>query len=250
MTTRKHLALAATLLWTAFGEAGCATPGPLHVYTVAATQSSSIADHGEAIAVEVSDFLAASETLTGFAYDPFTDHLFLRLAPGNRFRVVDRPAHAVKREFTAEDVPTTGGGDLAVRPRDGHVFLVQAGESVVIELTRFGKFVRTIALAAAGPPLDGIAYDTVRDQMLVLNGGATARVTSHDLDGRFVAEVWLTEPVSLGSLGFDSEKREFYVPLPGGHTVGVFAESGKLVRTIPVPAVFVDVGPRSFLRLF
>jgi hypothetical protein len=252
MTTRKHFVCATAVICAVLGGAGCATPGPLHAYTAVSAQVSSISDRNDTTAAEVPSFLASSETLTGFAYDPFTDHLFLRLAPGNRIRVVDRPARAIKREFVAEGVPATGGGDLAVRPRDGHLFFVHPTELAVVETSRFGKLVRSIRLDAAtalAPPV-GLAYDSVRDQLLVLEGGGLGRVTVHDLDGRRVGEVGLAEPVASGSLAFDSEKRELYVPLAGGQALGVFDESGKLRRTIPAPAVFVDVGPRSFLRVF
>src|SRR5471032_2047214 len=139
MTTRKlaaRLLLAAALCALALGGGGCATPGPLHVYSLASPTAPDIADRGPEPALDVPSFLAAGETVTGFAYDPFTDHFFLRLAPGNRIRVVDRPARAVKREFVVSGLPATGGGDLAVRPRDGHIFLVHPTEPMVIELTR------------------------------------------------------------------------------------------------------------------
>lgn len=249
MTTRKHQPLAAALAAAALGLAGCATPGPLHVY-LAAPHAPSIRDEDGATTATVPSFLADGDTLTGLAYDPFTDHLFLRLAPGNRIRVVDRPARAIKREFTAEGVPATGGGDLAVRPRDGHLFLSHPTEPAVIELTRFGKFVRTIPLEAASAPADGVAYDAARDRLLVLAGGTPAHVVSYDLTGALLGTIRLAEPVAAGPLGFDSEKREYYLPLPDRQSVGVFDESGKQSRTLPAPAMFLDVGPRSFLRVF
>ena len=35
-----------------------------------------------------------------------------------------------------------------------------------------------------------------------------------------------------------------------GEEFGVFAESGRLLRTLAVNALFIDVGPRSFVRVF
>ena len=253
MTMRNHrawLILATTLALVAFGGAGCATPGLLHVYIASSVQPSGIYDQGDAATVEVPCFMAPDETLTGFAYDPFTDHLFLRLAPGNRVRVVDRPARAIKREFVAEGVPTTGGGDLAVRPRDGHLFIAHPTEPTVVELSRFGQLVRMIPLAAASAPPRGIAYDSIRNLLLVVGDASATRVSIYDLDGHLVATIPLTESIAPGSLGYDCEKRALYAPLAGGLAVGVFDETGQLRRTIPTPARFVDVGPRSFLRLF
>src|SRR6185436_8779329 len=94
--------------------AGCATPGPWHVYLGDAPAPTVVVDVSGDARTEVPSFLEPEDQLTGLAYDPFTDHLFLRLAPGNKIRVVDRPARAIKREFTIESLSTTGGGDLAV----------------------------------------------------------------------------------------------------------------------------------------
>ncbi len=248
MTTRKlAAALLAITSWLAL--AGCATPGPLHVYSIASASAPEIRDDGPAPARSGPSFLAPGETITGFAYDPFTDHFFLRLAPGNKIRVVDRPARAVKREFTAENVPTTGGGDLAVRPRDGHLFFAHPREPLVIETDRFGKFVRIIPLANLIAPAAGVAVDSVRNRLLVL-ASTVPRITVHDLDGKLVAAFPLERPVTSGALGYDAEQRELYAPLADRNGVGVFGEDGRWRRTLPPAAWFLDVGPRSFLRMF
>ena len=258
MTTRKEirarcdatLAFAAALACVGFGTAGCATPGPLHVYTIAPGQPAVVHDtSGTAPAVDVPDFLAPGETLTGFAYDPFTDHFFLRLAPGNRIRVVDRPARAVKREFKVAQLSTAGGGDLAIRPRDGHVFALESSEHAVVEFNRLGEFVRRIPLSGLPGPVAGLGYDSARDRLLVLSG-APARVTTHTLDGKLLSGAPLDREITPAALAYDSEKKEIYVPLAAGSAIGIFGEDGKCRRTLPLNATFLDVGPRSFLRLF
>lgn len=259
MTTRKEicarfgapLALAAALACVAFGESGCATPGPLHVYTIAPGQPAVVRDSSsEAPTVDVPDFLADGETITGFAYDPFTDHFFLRLTPGNRIRVVDRPARAVKREFKVAELSTAGGGDLAIRPRDGHVFALEPVERAVVEFTRLGEFLRRITLDGLPGAATGVAYDSARDRLLVLAGGGESRVNIYDPDGRMLATVALDRSVASGALGYDAGQRELYAPLAGGGMVGVFGEDGRMRRTRPLPAEWLDVGPRSFLRMF
>ncbi len=248
MTTRKLAAggaLAALLALT-----GCATPGPLHVYSLASTAHETLRDGGPEGATDVPSFLAPKETVAGMAYDPFTDHLFLRLAPGNRIRVVDRPARAIKREFEVAALPKGSGGDLAIRPRDGHVFALVPTESAVVELTRFGEFVRRFELESLAGPAAGLAYDLKRDVLFVLSGRTPAQISTHALDGKKVATVALDQPITPSSLGYDAEQKEFYVPLAKADEIGVFGEDGRLRRTLPVRAIFVDVGPRSFLRMF
>ena len=231
----------------ALAFAGCATPGPLHVYSLPAVGAEHIADRGDHGAWQVPSFVGSDEKVTGFAYDPFTDHFFLRLEPGYRIRVVDRPARAIKREFTIEDALPKGGGDLAVRPRDGHLFLLEPDG--VLETTRLGKLVRMFSLAGiAGRPA-GLAYDATHDRLLVLAADG-ARVTRHDMSGARAGELTLEEPAGP-SLGFDADRRELFAPLrarPG--EVGVFDENGRLLRTAPAAGALVDVGQRSLVRVF
>lgn len=228
---------------------GCATPGPLHVYSVAAAKASVVSDVGPGGSSAVSSFLAPGEEITGFAYDPFTDHFFLRLAPGNSIRVVDRPAKAVKREFVIEGLPANGGGDLAVKARTGHLFCLHANEARVSEATRLGKWERSFALEGLMAPAKGIAYDATRDELLVLEGGAEARVTRFDFEGHRGTSVTLAHAVQP-SLAFDSDARQIYAPLAGAAgEVGVFDEQGRLLRKLP-GGPWLDVGPRSFVRIF
>jgi len=200
--------------------------------------------------VDVPAFLEPTDELTGLAYDPFTDHFFLRLAPGNRILVVDRPARAVKRAFMIRDLPDGPGGDLAVRPRNGHIFLLLPGEPALLQLTRLGERVRTLPLVPAPLPPTGIAYDPIQDRLLILVPARPARIAAYDLEGREKGAITLDREVGA-SLAFDPERREYYVPLAGsGSPVGVFDQHGRWQRNLDGSAAFVDLGPRSFLRLF
>ena len=229
---------------------GCATPGPLHVYSLAAASLATVRDSGADTTAEVPSFIKPGEMLAGFAYDPFTDHFFLRLAPGNVIRVVDRPARAIKREFRVGELSSTGGGDLAIRPRDGHVFALEPTARDAVECTRLGEYVRRIPLEGLSTGPSGITYDVTRDQFFVLTIDPTPRITAHSLDGRILSAVELDREVKPGSLAYDSERREFYAPLAPDGAIGVFSEEGRLRRMIHGLATFVDVGPRSFLRMF
>jgi hypothetical protein len=253
MTTRKVGPRAPWALGAVLGLAGlllgsgCATPGPLHLYALETTGPERLVrDIGDRSA-DVSSFLKPEDEVTGFAYDPFTDHFFLRLAPGNSIRVVDRPARAIKREFEI-DAPT-GRGDLAVRPRDGHLFFLSGTDATVLETSRLGKRVRTVALTGVTGIPRGIAIDAVHDQLLVLAADGR-QITRHNLAGGRVGELRLEQPVG-DSLAFDAERLEFYAPLQGRPgTVGIFDAGGALRRTEAAGGAFVDVGVRSFVRVF
>lgn len=253
-STRPALLLTTALACVALGGAGCATPGPLHLYSAASTQPAIITDTttapSSAAPVDIPTFLAAGETLTGLAYDPFTDHLFLRLSPGNLIRVVDRPARAIKRTYIVAALPVTAGGDLAVRPRDGRIFFAHPSLPALIETDRFGNVIRTLALATLTAPPAGIAYDSARDQLLILSGGDPSYVTTHALDGTLIARIALDRTVTLTGLAYDPDARELYAPLASPTALGVFNLEGRLLRTVPLSATFFDLGPRSLLRLF
>ena len=210
MTTRKLFAAAAAL-----ALAGCATPGPLHLYTAASPSPASVRDLGgePPATAEVPSYLESGETLTGFAYDPFTDHFFLRLAPGNKIRVIDRPARKIKREFTVAQLPAAGGGDLAVRPATGHIFFAHPSEPALIETSRLGEFIRAIPLETLTAPPGGVAYDSAHDRLLILSGGDLSSITVHDRDGQKISVITLDRTVARTSLAFDPLVREFFVPL-------------------------------------
>ncbi|MBI3885447.1 MAG: hypothetical protein HY302_06930 [Opitutae bacterium] len=234
---------------------GCATRGPLHLYSAAGTQPGFVSDRGPTTVSRLPVFLPVGSTLTGLAYDPFTDCLFLRLAPGNRIRVIDRPARRIKREFTVDALAAAGGGDLAVRPRDGHLFLAHPTEPALVETTRFGEFVRTIALERLTAPPAGVAYDAARDQLLVLSvAGELPEVSVHATDGRWLRRIPLRSAGAREGLAYDPAAREFYVASTGAAVIAVFDEQGELRRTVPapgnIPARFFDLGERSFVRIF
>jgi hypothetical protein len=89
-----------------------------------------------------------------------------------------------------------------------------------------------------------------RERLLVLTFTPDASVKIFDLAGRALATAKLDRAVATGALGYDADRREIYTPLAGGAALGVFDEQGHLQRTLPTVAAFLDVGPRSFLRMF
>ncbi|HEY9247866.1 MAG TPA: hypothetical protein VIO38_01995 [Rariglobus sp.] len=233
--------------------AGCATPGPTHAYLASRAEDPILDLLPGSPDAKVPTYLGAMNELYGIAYDPFTDHLFLRVLPGDFIRVIDRPAGKIKRSFFVESLPP-GRGDLAIRSRDRHLFFADPARPAIIETTLFGRPVRTILLDGLQGPPAGVAYDQRRDRLLILAGGDLARVSAYDLSGKRLSGVSLDRNVRLVSLAYDSVASEFYVPLLDPPVVGVFDVQGRLVRTVGDPSGgahdFVDVGPRSLLRLF
>lgn len=234
---------------------GCSTPGPNHAY-VAATAADPILDLAKnQPSTDVSTHLFLPVEVCGIAYDPFTDHLFVRLPPGNFVRVIDRPARRVKYDFTASGVPATGGGgDIAIRSRDRDLFFAHPSQPVLIETTLYGDHVRDIRLQYLSTAPEGVAYDQKLDRFYILVSGRPATVKVYALDGHLIGALTLDHAVVPVSLAFDSVAREFYAPLDGEPAIGVFDAKGRLLRKLPIPAApayeHVDVGARSFLRLF
>ncbi len=233
---------------------GCNTPGPLHLYSTG-VRGETVHDHAlqPDKAADVPAFTQAEETVTGFAYDPYTDHFFLLLAPGDRIRVVDRPARKIKREMRLRDVGVAVAGDLAARPIDGHLFLLVPGEARIVQTNRFGEHIRTHALAT--PPPAALAVDPAGNQLWAL------RADGRTVDALSMQSWQPTRTLTLAaavapSLAYDEVARELYAPLvrPEGdpREVGVFTQDGALVRRIALPegATMIDVGPHSFLRVF
>ncbi len=243
------------VLWLVF-SAACSTPGPAHAYLFSPGEEAVVRDTDPSDGTErasVPVFVQSGEQVLGLAYEPFTDHLFLRLAPGDRVRVIDRPARAIKREFTASALPP-GGHDLAVRSRDRHLFFTHPEAATLIETDAQGRFERSVPLAGLSAGPTGVAHDPVRGEFLVLEAARSRRVLRFDETGAARGEIPLELPVDGVSLGFDPDRRELYASLADQSALGVFAEDGRLLRRLPRPPatrdVLVDVGRRALLRLF
>ena len=164
-------------------------------------------------------------------------------------RVVDRPARRLKREL---ELPGgTGGGDLAVRPRNGHLFLLTGSAGEVAEHTRLGRPVGHFALEGVGAAPRGLAFDAGRDELVVLAADGRT-VSRHDLAGRRLGELRLAA-TAVGPLACDGVTGEFHAVLAeGAGEVGVFGPDGARRGTWSAggPGALIDLGPRSFLRVF
>jgi hypothetical protein len=251
LTTRKLTAPLALLL--VLGVAGCSTPGPTHAYLASRSDSPILDVRPGTDIVEVPTYLTSINTLYGLAYDPFTDHLFLRVFPGDFIRVIDRPAGKIKRSFYVRGLPA-GRGDLTIRSRDRHLFFVHPSLPAVVETTLYGKVIRTFTLEALQSSPAGLAYDQKNNVLFVLQGGDLPHIGTYDLSGRRLSGVALDRDVRLTSLAYDSDAAEFYVPLREENAIGIFTTTGHLLRTLPSPEArtddFIDVGPRSLIRMF
>lgn len=247
-----HIPLLTALACVALAGAGCSTPGANHAYLACRSEDPIIDRLPGAPDAEISAYLNGGYELYGIAYDPFTDHLFLRVYPGNFVRVIDRPAGKIKRCFAVDGLPP-GHGDLAIRSIDRHLFFIEQDRPELLETTLDGRTVRTIALQGIEGSPAGVAYDQKHDHLLILKGGDRARVTTYDLAGKPLSSLTLNRNVRLTSLAFDSVADEFYVPLADEPAVGVFNAQGRFLRSLATPAGgqdYVDVGARSLLRLF
>jgi hypothetical protein len=250
--TPRQLAFSVTLAGVVLCG-GCSTPGPAHAYLATSSAAPIIDVRPGEPGVEVPTFLSSDNELYGVTYDPFTDHLFLRVYPGDFVRVIDRPARKIKRSFYVLDLPS-GPGDLAIRSSDRHLFFVHPSLPAILETTLYGKAVRTITLEALQAPPAGLAYDQKTNVLYVLQGGDLAHIGTYDLTGKRLSGVALDRNVRLTSLAYDSDAAEFYVPLLDEPAIGICDPAGHLLRTLPSPAGrtddFIDVGPRSLIRMF
>ncbi len=244
----RKLGLSAAWSAVAFGAGGCATGGANHVY-LTTSDSPAVHDLGPGPA-RVEHAFAPGERVLGLAYDFNTDHLFLRVAPAQVIRVIERPSGKILREMPLPaDLRTAHSADLAIRSRDRHLFAVHPDGISVVELTLQGGFVRRLAFAGLVAPVNGLAYDQREARLLVLTGG-TVRFFS--LEGRELDSVTLHESVAPVSLGYDSAARHFFVPLADERVLGEFDAGGALVATRPAggPITAIDAGPRAFVRVF
>jgi hypothetical protein len=244
--------------------AGCSTAGPTHVY-LAGPGGAPIQDRPVDLAtpaVELEGYVEDHERVVGLAYDYNTDHLWLRVLPGDLLRVVNRPARRIEAEYPAASGEIAAGTpslDLAVRSADRRVFAVAADGRTVLVIHQLGRRLAAIEPEGGRPAarIGGLAYDQSGDRLLVLWYDATgemadAWVTVNRRDGRWEETVALAARVWPTSLAFDDGARELLVPLLDVAALGRFDRRGELRGRIPTPpgGWTIDAGKRSRLRLF
>ena len=240
--------------------AGCSTSGPNHLY-ISNGGGEPIRDvaHDGSAPTEVASRTTTRETVLGLAYDFYTDELFVRLAPGNLVRVLDRPSQRQLRDMTLPELPARTANppsaDLTIRSRNRHLFLVDADGVSIVEYTLFGGFAGRLPPRAGGEPIGGLAFDQGRDRLLVLLAGEHPCIIVCTLDGREESRCTLDRGMLPLSLAYDSTAQHYFVPMPGGKTVGVFDIRGRLLSTITSTDPTGDVSApasdeRSFVRVF
>lgn len=238
----------------ALGGAGCATSGPNHVYLTAAA-SAMVHDLGPA-AKGIPGVIAPGEEVLGLAYDFNTDHLFIRVAPTQVIRVIERPSGKTLREMPLPaELRTSASADLAIRSRDRHLLAVHPDGRSVVELSLFGETIRRTALSGLAGPIRGLAYDQRGDRLLILGAaGDRAQIGAASPGGDVTYYVTLAAAVSPVSLAYDSDARHYFVPLADGVSLGEFDAGGNLVATHPAAGpgaiTAIDAGPRSLVRVF
>lgn len=249
-------ALFALFAFIALFTTACSTPGPRHAYLYSPALGPTIRDVDPLTGAEnagIPAYVEPGEHVLGMAYDPFTDHFFIRLFPGNHVRVVDRPAAAIKRSFRAPAIPM-GGHDLAIRSRDRHLFFTDPSAPAFFETDINGELEHYHRLEGLAAPAWGVAYDSLNNELLVLPNEKSDHVLRFTAEGRFVGRLPLEVSVQGMSLAFDSEAREYFASLADASAIGVFDHRGRLLRRLPRPSAdretFLDIGPRSLLRLF
>ena len=240
----------------ALGLGGCSTPGPSHAYLYSPALGPTIRDINPLDGSESSKvvaFVHGGERALGLAYEPYTDHLFIRIFPGNRIRVIDRPAGKVKREIHVPSLPL-GGRDFAIRSIDRHFFFTDPTAPAIIEIDLAGNLEGYIKLEGLEQPVWGVAHDQVSGELLILASETTDRIRRHGTDGALRSELKLERAVRGLSLAYDPVERLCFASLSDGSAIGVFDDRGRLVRSLPRPdpsrETFIAIGPRSLLRLF
>jgi hypothetical protein len=235
-------------------SAGCATRGPNHTYLTTAT-GSAVHDLGPSPA-RIADAMKPGEQALGLAYDFNTDHLFVRIAPAQVIRVIERPSGKILREMKLPvALQATVSADLAIRSSDRHLFAVHPDGRSVVELTLYGETIRRIELTGLTGPIRGLAYDQRGDRLLILGStGDRVQVGAVTPDGNVTYYVTLAAAVRPVSLGYDSDAQHCFVPLADGRSLGEFDAAGNLLATHQTDTAdaitAIDAGPRALVRVF
>lgn len=199
--------------------------------------------------------LTPADRAVGLAYDRNTDHLFVRIAPGDRIRVIERPSGRQFALIRLEGGAPAGlAADLAIRADDRHLFFLSESGGAIIETRLDGRAVRTDALPGDMSPAAGIAIDQRNNGILLLLRSPRGPVVVLNRERQEVSRFALRAEIAPTALAHDEATGHVYAPLRPGNAIGEFDRSGTLVREFSTagsaPMIFVDAGQRAFVRLF
>lgn len=241
----------------ALGGAGCATRGPVHLYQ-AGDGSAPVRD----LALErgsddtLTGLLAPDDVVVGLGYEFNTDYIWLRLAPGDRLVTIKRSIREVwyrydlPSEFASPDQPSL---DLAVRAFNRMVYAALPEAGRVGRVTRYGKVLPPVHPGGDARTIGGLAWDQVNDRLLVLYADAEGgEIVAYANETEPVARVRFSAPVAAWTLGYDSNRSRYYVPLQEAGWLGEFDAEGRLLSRLVLPADVraIDAGQRSAVRVF
>lgn len=250
-TTKAGLLGSVVLMWLS----GCATSGPTHLYMAGAgdrpvwDHSLQGEDHDE-----FEGLLKKADQVVGVGYEYNTDYIWLRMAPGDRLVTIKRSMREVwydydlPPEFAASESMSL---DLAVRAFNRMVYAAMPEPGVVGKVTRYGDVLASFQPGGETRVIGGLAWDQVADQLLVLYAEA-GEVVAYADESEATRRVKLRADVDAWSLGYDSNRSRYYVPLQGGEWIGEFDAEGKLIDRLALPEGVrgIDAGQRAFVRVF
>lgn len=184
-------------------------------------------------------------TIVGVAYRPETDLLYVRIAPGNRVRVVSHKTGRVIEDITAGGVPAGCGGvnpatdqvvadcGLAIDAFGKRLFLDHPNGNPIFVTDLAGKALGKITLRNPGGSIGGLGFDESTQHLYVLYI-PTHTVAEVDLQGVEIRRFKPDRPIQPESLDYDSDRAELLIPLVNGTHLGIFDRDGKLLRQWPL----------------
>ncbi|MBT5901339.1 MAG: hypothetical protein HOH58_04435 [Opitutaceae bacterium] len=253
MTTPKPFALISILLMTC---AGCATRGPMHLYSATSGQDPVRDQALESGADdELVGFLDPEDRVIGLGYEFNTDYIWLRLAPGNRLITIKRGFRELWYDYDLPGsflVPEGESGDVAVRSFNRMVYVALAEPGMVGKIERYGDVHEVIQPGGSDRTIGGLAWDQVNDLLLVLYSDGVPAVVAYDNDIEEVGRVTFEVATRPTTLAYDSNRQRYYVPLAEAGWLGEFDTQGRLIarRAFPDSAAAIDAGQRSAVRMF
>ena len=236
---------------------GCATRGPMHLYS-AVDGEQPVRDRALEVGGndELVGFLESSDRVVGLGYEFNTDYIWLRIAPGNRLITIKRGFRELWYDYTLPDsflLDDAASGDLAVRSFNRMVYVAMAKPGLVAKVERYGDVNEVIQPGASERAIGGLAWwDQVNDRLLILYAEGSPEIVVYDNDTDAVGHVTLDAPVRATTLAYDSNRQRYYVPLAEAGWLGEFDANGHLIDRLPFPdpEASIDAGQRSAVRIF
>ena len=152
------------------------------------SQTNLFAVHRDGTQAGAFSLRAFTDEPTGLAYNPKNGLLYITDDDDDRIYIVDPQNPGTKLgEIDVERLGFEDAEDPVIDPANGHIFLLDGVQRLLVELTATGDLVRQTVLPTQITDAEGLAYDATEQVFYISSGSTRGKIFQTDRDGDILA---------------------------------------------------------------